>query len=201
MSGKDKVEFPQGSREDRDSLCREDHVAILQLTPEVGRTMVKAPRHLLTLVAVLMATVILGTSACISQPNQEETLEVVYESQLEAEITALNRDPDRSSALLRDLTDWEWDRVSVFYEGDLSSLVIAEVGSLGRITSEERVFATRGSLFVFQLDGEVVKIIATLHIWVFPDASDRRSYTGDVELVPYPSGGGLELRDVNSPPR
>ena len=128
-------------------------------------------------------------------------MEVIFESPLEERITDLTRDPDRNSAYLRDLTDWEWDRVSVFYEGDESSLVIAEVGSLGRITSGERVFASRGCLFVFQLNGEVTKIIGTLFIWVFPDTSGRRSYTGDVELVPYPTGGGLELRDADSPPR
>ena len=146
-----------------------------------------------------MAAVVLCTSACVSKPNQKEVFEVVYDSPLETEITSLTR--NGGSAYLHDLTDWEWDRVSIFFEGDESTMVIEEVGSLGTITSGERVFAARGNLYVFQLNGEVTKIIGTLYIWVFPDTSGRRSYTGDVELVPYPSGGGLEMRDADSPPR
>ena len=127
-------------------------------------------------------------------------MEVQYESSLEEEIASLNRDKDRHSVYLRDLTDWEWDRVSIFYEGDESSVVIAEVGSLGKITSGKRVYAARGELFVFQLDGEVTQIIGTLIMRVVPDTSGRRSYTGDVELAPRPRGG-LEMRDADSPPR
>jgi hypothetical protein len=161
--------------------------------------MARTPKPFFSLVAVLMAAIMLCTSACVTKSNQEITMEVVYESQLETEIDSLNR--ERSSAYLHDLTDWEWDQVSVFFEGDESQLVIDEVGSLGTITSGERINAARGNLLVFQLDGKVTQIIGTLQKWVFPDTSGRRSYTGDVELVPYPSGGGLEIRDADSPPR
>ena len=126
-------------------------------------------------------------------------MEIMYESQLETEITSLNR--DRCSAYLSDLTDWEWDRVSVFFEGDKTDMVIAEVGPLGKITSGERVYAARGNLLVFQMNGEVTQVVGTLQTWIFPDASGRRSYSNDVELVPYQSGGGLELRDPDSPQR
>ena len=173
-------------------------MTISQKTLEVDSNMDRVFRYFPISVVVLIAAAVF-VSACVPNLNQEETMKVMYESSLEAEIDSLNR--ERSSAYLRDLTDWEWDRVSIFYEGDESSVVIAEVGSLGKITSGKRVFAARGNLFVFQLNGEVTQIIGTLFMDVCPDTTGRRSYTGDVELVPYPRGGGLEMRDADSPPR
>jgi len=125
-------------------------------------------------------------------------MEVQYDTPLESQIRSLNL--DRMSAHLHDLTDWDWDRVSVFYEGTKSSVVIAEVGPLGNLTKRDRVFASRGDLLVFQLNGSVVRIVGTLHHYVSLDKTCRYSYTGDVQLVPYPTGGGLQIRDADSPP-
>ena len=60
---------------------------------------------------------------------------------------------------------------------------------------------SKTALLIFQMNGEVTQVVGTLHTWVFTDASGRRSYKNDVELVPYQSGGGLELRDSDSPQR
>ena len=125
-------------------------------------------------------------------------MEVQHDSSLESQISSL--DASRTPAYLHDLTDWEWDRVSIFFYGDESSLLISEVGPLGEITSGKRLYAARGNLFVFQLNGSVTQVIGTVSMDVFADSTGRRSYTGDVELVPYPTGGGLEIRDADSPP-
>ena len=125
-------------------------------------------------------------------------MEVQNDTSLESAIYSFNR--SRTLAHLHDLTDWDWDRVSVFYEGTKSSVIIAEVGPLGYLTRHDRMFAVRGDLLVFQLNGSVVQIIGTSESVIVLDKSDRHSYTGDVQLVPYPTGGGLEIRDANSPP-
>jgi len=165
---------------------------------------VQRERVLLVVWLVIAAVGPSSVSACsLVQPSQESsqdgTVEVQSDTQLESQIYSL--DASRTSAHLHDLTDWDWDRVSVFFEGQKSSVIIAEVGPLGNLTNRDRVFAVRGDLIVFQLNGSVVKIIGTSQNSISLDMTGRHSYTGDVQLVPYPTGGGLQIRDADSPPQ
>jgi hypothetical protein len=100
---------------------------------------------------------------------------------------------------LRELTEWEWDRVSVFFYGDKSSLVEDEVGV--SITTSERLYQNRGNILVFQSAGEITKVVGTINPLIQVDyySDNRRSYGDDAVVFADPRGyGNCILRDQAS---
>ena len=116
-------------------------------------------------------------------------MEIVYDEDFDTALSDLAK--SGGQAPLHDLTDWGWDRVSIFFEGDEVSFVKAEVGtSLGYLTDgSSKYLDVRGNLIVFQMDGKATKLLISNNLWIrtgYP-SDGRRSYTGDVIVIANPN--------------
>ncbi|MCT7658390.1 hypothetical protein [Mycobacterium deserti] len=108
-------------------------------------------------------------------------VELTFEDPVEVKLNAFSEDggPPRP---LRDLTDFDWDEVHVFYEGDAREEVEDIVGDL---VFEDDYYGSSGSLLVFEKEGAVVKALAMSGEFV---RGAGPSWPGDVLLEPYGLG-------------
>jgi len=137
---------------------------------------------------VMVCMLLFFTSACSF--GKETSVQITYDNSFESALIELVHTD--GLAPLHDLTDWEWDRVSVFFEGDKTSFVETEVGTpLAGITDTRSDYLSiRGNLIVFQLENRVTKVIGTVipRIQTNYDPDGRRSYSGRVIVLADPRG-------------
>ncbi|MGV0718590.1 hypothetical protein ABQE93_24615 [Mycolicibacterium sp. XJ662] len=107
-------------------------------------------------------------------------VKLTFDDPLEAKLSeaAERSEPTR----LRDLTDFEWDEMHIFYEGDSREDVEDVVGAQ---VFRDKYYGSSGSLMVFKDKGSVVKALALTGEQV---RGDRPTWSSDVLVVPYGLG-------------
>ncbi|MGE2689038.1 hypothetical protein [Mycolicibacterium pulveris] len=107
-------------------------------------------------------------------------VELTFDDPLEAKLSEV---AERSEPVrLRDLTDFEWDEVHIFYEGDSREEVEDVVGAP---VFRDKFYGSSGSLMVFEDKDSVVKALALTGEQV---RADRPTWSADVLVVPYGLG-------------
>ncbi|WP_233213536.1 hypothetical protein [Mycobacterium hubeiense] len=125
--------------------------------------------------AVLMMITVAGCG-----PWSTPSVELTFDDPLEAKLSELSE--RGQSARLRDLTDFDWDEVHVFYEGDSREHVEEVVGAR---VFRDKYYSSSGSLMVFEKQAKVVKAVALTGEFV---RSGQPGWSSDVVLEPYGLG-------------
>lgn len=110
----------------------------------------------------------------------KDSVPLTFDDPLEAKLFELAE--QRRPARLADLTDFPWDEVHIFYEGDSRAHVEQVVGSR---VFRDKFYSSSGGLMVFENGGEVVKAVAMTGEFL---RSDRPSWSTEVMLEPFGNG-------------
>lgn len=138
-------------------------------------------------VVVCAVVVCIALSGCSLW--QGPAVELTFDDPLEAKLIELSE--RKESAHLSDLTDFTWDEVHIFYEGDSREHVEQVVGSR---VFRDKYYGSSGSLMVFEDKGKVVKALALTGELV---RGDQPSWSSNVIVQPY-GLGYLRLTSPNS---
>lgn len=137
------------------------------------------------LVACAVIVLAAGLAGCGGSTGRSVTFDVAMDDR----IAALASSPE--PALLRDATDFDWETVSVFWEGASPEDVVEETGV---DVLDSRYIASR-ALLVFCSEAAVVRV----HGYAYPNlshSSGLRTYSSEVRLV---NGGALTDAPENTP--
>src|SRR5690606_16004064 len=90
-------------------------------------------------------------------------------------------------AMLRDLTDFDWDEVHLFNEGASRDRVEQVVGAP---VLKDKYWESSSSLLVFEKDGSIVNVLSITGDYL---RADKPTWTSDVAVVPW-GAGALRLQ-------
>ncbi|WP_141916530.1 hypothetical protein [Klugiella xanthotipulae] len=134
--------------------------------------------------ALLALPLVLSGCAAPETPAPTSTPTVSVDEAFAARVQEMCGSPD--SFPLTTMTEWEWDRVSIFEDGATATDINREVGEP---VVAETLVAPDSVLLVFQLTGHVARAITADNLQLRSGGTSR-SFTDDVLLAPVQEGGG-----------
>jgi hypothetical protein len=121
--------------------------------------------------ALMMLTVTASVAGC--NRSDDHLLDIGADEQLNAKILQLQQ--TKTSAPLKDLTEFEWDAVFTYYEGVNPARINADIGVM--VFKEGYSLMLNETLAVFTLDGKPV-----LALGLLPITFDVGRHSADVVL-------------------